>query len=250
MQPIVRAQDITKAFDTTPIVKGASFQIGTGDLAAIIGPAGCGKSTLLRCLNGLEALDSGSIEIFGVKMAREPGAPAPTKETARQLRQNVGMVLQGNNLFPHKTLLQNVMMAPMVVRNAPRDEAAAIAERVLEKVGLAGEMDRYPIDLSGGQQQRGAIARALALAPKVMLYDAPTAALEQALVDEVLDVMKGLGGEGLTQIVVTDEIGFAREACDRTLYMEDGEIVEVLVKAEGAGGPKDPRTQTFLGRFA
>lgn len=250
MQPILRAEDVTKAFDTTPILRGVSLQIAAGDLAAIIGPAGCGKSTLLRCLNGLETLDSGSIEIFGLKMSRDAGAPSPAKETARQLRQNVGMVLQGFNLFPHKTLLQNVMMAPMVVKNASRDEAAATAERLLEKVGLSDEMDRYPIDLSGGQQQRGAIARALALAPKVMLYDAPTAALEQALVDEVLDVMKVLDGEGLTQVIVTDEIGFAREACDRTLYMEDGEIVEVLVKDQNGGGPKDPRTQKFMGRFA
>ncbi len=249
MQPILRAEDVSKALDATPILRSVSFHIAAGDLAAIIGPAGCGKSTLLRCLNGLETVDSGSVEIFGQKMSRAAGAPSPPKETARQLRQNVGMVLQGFSLFPHKTLLQNVMMAPMVVRNATRDEAAATAERLLEKVGLYEEMDRYPMDLSGGQQQRGAIARALALAPKVMLYDAPTVGLEQALADEVLDVMKALDGEGLTQVIVTDEIAFVREACDCTLYMEDGEIIEVLGKKQAAGGAQDPRTQKFLGRF-
>ncbi len=249
MQPILRAEDVRKQFDTTPILKGVSFQIEAGDLVSIIGPSGCGKSTLLRCLNGLETLDSGSIEVCGVTLARGPGVRPQPSDMAHRLRKNVGMVFQSFNLFPHRTLLQNVMMAPMVVKRTPRDEAAADAERLLQKVGLYEQMDRYPINLSGGQQQRAAIARALAMAPKVMLYDEPTSALDPALVDEVLDVMKELDAEGMTQIVVTHEIRFAREASDYIIYMEKGEIIEISDEDEIFENPKDPRTRQFLRRF-
>ncbi len=159
------------------------------------------------------------------------------------------MVFQGFNLFPHRTLLQNVMMAPMVVKNTDREEAAGLAEHLLRKVGLSEQMDRYPVNLSGGQQQRGAIARALAMAPKVMLYDEPTAALDRALVDEVLDVMRQLGAEGLTQIVVTQEMRFAREA-DRVVYMEAGEIVEISGKGAIFERPQESRARQFLECFA
>ncbi|TCT01084.1 amino acid ABC transporter ATP-binding protein [Aquabacter spiritensis] len=250
MQPILRAENVHKSFDKTHILKGVSFQIEEGDLVSIIGPSGCGKSTLLRCLNGLETLDSGMIEACGVRLERKPGAPEVPGEVAHRLRRNVGMVFQQYNLFPHKTLLQNVMMAPMVVKGTKKEEAEANAERLLKKVGLYEQMDRYPINMSGGQQQRGAIARALAMAPKIMLYDEPTSALDPGLVDEVLDVMKELDAEGMTQIVVTHEMRFARDASDYIIYMEKGDIVEISDEDEIFENPKDPRTRQFLHRFA
>ncbi|MFG1434108.1 amino acid ABC transporter ATP-binding protein [Xanthobacter sediminis] len=253
---MVRVDDVRKSYGALDILKGVSFQIEEGDLVSIIGPSGCGKSTLLRCLNGLETLDTGVIEICGVALKRAPGAkgagPAGTAEIERAahlLRKNVGMVFQSFNLFPHKTLLENVMLAPMVVKGMRKDEAEANAERLLKKVGLGERLEHYPIDLSGGQQQRGAIARALAMAPKVMLYDEPTSALDPGLVDEVLDVMKELDREGMTQIVVTHEMRFARDASDYIIYMEKGEIVEISDEDEMFSNPKDPRTRQFLRRF-
>ncbi|WP_454918585.1 amino acid ABC transporter ATP-binding protein [Xanthobacter sediminis] len=248
MQPIVRVDDVRKSYGATDILRGVSFQIEEGDLVSIIGPSGCGKSTLLRCLNGLEKLDSGAIEICGVALARGPG-PGDFAHTAHLLRRNVGMVFQSFNLFPHKTLLENVMLAPMVVKGLSKAEAEANAERLLQKVGLGERLEHYPIDLSGGQQQRGAIARALAMAPKVMLYDEPTSALDPGLVDEVLDVMKELDREGMTQIAVTHEMRFARDASDYIIYMEKGEIVEISDEDEIFTNPKDPRTRQFLHRF-
>ncbi len=250
MQPIVRVEDIHKSFDKNPILKGVSFQIEEGDLVSLIGPSGCGKSTLLRCLNGLEVIDQGRVEICGVAMERKASAPpGPLGEVAHKLRRNVGMVFQTFNLFPHKTLIQNVMLAPMVVKGVSRDEAAATAEKLLKKVGLEAQVDRYPINLSGGQQQRGAIARALAMAPKVMLYDEPTSALDPIVVDEVLDVMKELDREGMTQIVVTHEMRFARDASDYIVFMDEGEIIEISDEDEIFQSPKDPRTRQFLHRF-
>jgi polar amino acid transport system ATP-binding protein len=250
MQPIVRVENVHKSFDKTPILKGISFQIEEGDLVSLIGPSGCGKSTLLRCLNGLEVLDSGRVEICGVAMERKPSAsPGPLPDVAHKLRRNVGMVFQNFNLFPHKTLIQNVMLAPMVVKGVTRDEAAGLAEMLLKKVGLADQVDRYPLNLSGGQQQRGAIARALAMAPKVMLYDEPTSALDPIVVDEVLDVMKELDREGMTQIVVTHEMRFARDASDYIVFMDKGEIIEISDEDQIFQNPKDPRTRQFLHRF-
>jgi polar amino acid transport system ATP-binding protein len=250
MQPIVRVENVHKSFDKTPILKGISFQIEEGDLVSLIGPSGCGKSTLLRCLNGLEVLDSGRVEICGVAMERQPStSPGPLADVAHKLRRNVGMVFQNFNLFPHKTLIQNVMLAPMVVKGISRDEAAGLAEKLLRKVDLAEQVDRYPLNLSGGQQQRGAIARALAMAPKVMLYDEPTSALDPIVVDEVLDVMKELDREGMTQIVVTHEMRFARDASDYIVFMDKGEIIEISDEDEIFQSPKDPRTRQFLHRF-
>jgi polar amino acid transport system ATP-binding protein len=250
MQPIVQVEDVHKSFDKTPILKGVSFKIEEGDLVSLIGPSGCGKSTLLRCLNGLEVLDSGRVEICGVAMERKPSTPAgPLADVAHKLRRNVGMVFQSFNLFPHKTLIQNVMLAPMVVKGIARDEAAGLAEKLLKKVGLGEQVDRYPLNLSGGQQQRGAIARALAMAPKVMLYDEPTSALDPIVVDEVLDVMKELDREGMTQIVVTHEMRFARDASDYIVFMDKGEIIEISDEDEIFQNPKDPRTRQFLHRF-
>jgi polar amino acid transport system ATP-binding protein len=249
-QPIVQVEDVRKSFGATAILKGVSFALQAGDLVSIIGPSGCGKSTLLRCLNGLETMDSGSIAICGVAMRRDPGAAADIAHAAHRVRKNVGMVFQSYNLFPHKTLLENVMMAPMVVKGTSKAEAQADAERLLKKVGLGDRLDLYPINLSGGQQQRGAIARALAMAPRVMLYDEPTSALDPSLVDEVLDVMKELDREGMTQIVVTHEMRFARDASDYIIYMEKGEIIEISDEDEIFTHPKDPRTRQFLHRFA
>ncbi|MEP9348910.1 amino acid ABC transporter ATP-binding protein [Xanthobacter sp. KR7-225] len=248
--PIVRVENVRKSFGATVILKGVSFALEEGDLVSIIGPSGCGKSTLLRCLNGLETMDSGTIEVCGVAMRQAPGARTYLAHTAHLLRKNVGMVFQAYNLFPHKTLIENVMMAPMVVKGTSKAEAEANAERLLKKVGLGDRLDLYPINLSGGQQQRGAIARALAMAPKVMLYDEPTSALDPSLVDEVLDVMKELDREGMTQIVVTHEMRFARDASDYIIFMEQGEIVEISDEDEIFNHPKDPRTRQFLRRFA
>ncbi|MEW6122387.1 MAG: amino acid ABC transporter ATP-binding protein [Pseudomonadota bacterium] len=249
MQPILRVENVHKSFDTTQILKGVSFQIEEGDLVSIIGPSGCGKSTLLRCLNGLETIDSGAIEACGVRMERKVGAPEIPGEVSHRLRRNVGMVFQQYQLFPHKTLIQNVMMAPMVVKGVKEDEARANAERLLRKVGLHEQRDRFPINLSGGQQQRGAIARALAMAPRIMLYDEPTSALDPGLVDEVLDVMKELDNEGMTQICVTHEMRFARDASDYIIFMEKGDIVEISDEDAMFTNPKDPRTRQFLRRF-
>lgn len=249
MQPILRVENVHKSFDTTQILKGVSFQIEEGDLVSIIGPSGCGKSTLLRCLNGLETIDSGAIEACGVRMERKAGAPEIPGEVSHRLRRNVGMVFQQYQLFPHKTLIENVKMAPMVVKGVKEAEAHANAERLLRKVGLYEQRDRFPINLSGGQQQRGAIARALAMAPRIMLYDEPTSALDPGLVDEVLDVMKELDNEGMTQICVTHEMRFARDASDYIIFMEKGDIVEISDEDAMFTNPKDPRTRQFLRRF-
>ena len=226
-----------------------TFAIEEGDLVSIIGPSGCGKSTLLRCLNCLEILDSGSISIAGVKLGRagkheHPDAAFYAK--AHELRAEVEMVLQSLNLFPHKTVRENVMLAPMVVKKEPRDAAEANAVRLLEKVGLEKYKDRYPYQLSGGQQQRAAIARALAMSPKVMLYDEPTSSLDPELVNEVLEVMRELDREGMTQLIVTHEMRFARDASDYIIYMEHGEIVEISDEDEIFISPKDDRTRRFL----
>jgi polar amino acid transport system ATP-binding protein len=248
--PLVSIQDLHKSYDDTPILKGVSFAIEEGDLVSVIGPSGCGKSTMLRCINGLETLDSGVITAAGATISRKPGAKldADFEKTAHALRQRVGMVFQQFNLFPHRTLLENTMMAPIIVRGVPREDAEKTGRTLLEKVGLGTHADRYPANLSGGQQQR-AIARALAMQPKVMLYDEPTSALDPELVDEVLHVMKALDAEGMTQIVVTHEMRFARDASDYIIYMEGGHIVEISDEDEIFDNPKDERTRRFLRRF-
>ncbi len=251
VQPLVSVVDLHKSFDDTPILKGVSFAIEEGDLVSVIGPSGCGKSTMLRCLNGLETLDSGCIKAAGASISRQPGTPLDRsfEKNAHALRQKVGMVFQQFNLFPHRTLLENTMLAPMTVRGVPREEAEKNGRRLLEKVGLGNHTDRYPANLSGGQQQRAAIARALAMQPQVMLYDEPTSALDPELVDEVLHVMKALDAEGMTQIVVTHEMRFARDASDYIIYMEGGHIIEISDEDEIFENPKDERTRRFLKRF-
>lgn len=233
------------------MLKGVGFSLEEGDLVSVIGPSGCGKSTMLRCINGLELLDSGTITAAGTTVSRQPGAPAGPEisKNFHALRQRVGMVFQQFNLFPHRTLIENTMLAPMLVRGIPREDAEKTGRALLGKVGLSAMEDRYPANLSGGQQQRAAIARALAMQPKVMLYDEPTSALDPELVDEVLHVMKELDAEGMTQIVVTHEMRFAREASDYIIFMEGGHIVEISNGDEIFTQPKDERTRRFLRRF-
>jgi polar amino acid transport system ATP-binding protein len=251
-QSIVHVSDLRKSFGDVSILRGVGFDVEEGDLVSIIGPSGCGKSTLLRCLNALEVLDSGEIRIAGVSLSRSEGERRLNRnfhDLAHELRQRVGMVFQQFNLFPNKTILENITLAPLVVKEEPRELVEKDGLRLLDKVGLGGFAKRYPAQLSGGQQQRAAIARALAMNPKVMLYDEPTSALDPMLVDEVLSVMKALDAEGMTQIVVTHEIRFAREASDYIIYMEHGEVVEISDEDEIFTNPKDERTRKFLYRF-
>lgn len=249
---LISVKDLYKDIEDTPVLKGINFSIEEGDLVSIIGPSGCGKSTLLRCLNCLDILDSGSISIAGVTVSCEPGKPHSPKFASRahKLRQQVGMVFQAFNLFRNKTILQNVMLAPMVVKRIPEDKARDTAMHMLEKVGLSQFASRYPDNLSGGQRQRAAIARAMAMNPKVMLYDEPTSSLDPEMVEEVLVVMKSLDAEGMTQIVVTHEMRFARNASDYIIFMEKGEIVEISDEDEIFISPKDERTRRFLRHFS
>ncbi|GAB4167458.1 MAG: amino acid ABC transporter ATP-binding protein [Terrimicrobiaceae bacterium] len=251
-KPLVEVEGLRKSYDQTEILKGVSLKVEQGDLVSIIGPSGCGKSTFLRCLNFLEIPTAGRVSIGGVTIDCKGLEDAPPKDIdarAHQLRQIVGMVFQQFHLFPHKTILENVVLAPRVVRGVPAGEAEETGRAFLKKVGLENFADRYPAMMSGGQQQRAAIARALAMNPKVMLYDEPTSALDPELVDEVLQVMKDLDGEGMTQIVVTHEMRFARDASDYIVFMEGGHIVEISDEDEIFQNPKDERTRKFLRRF-
>ena len=247
--PLIQVKDLRKSFEDDVVLRGVSIDIEEGDLVSIIGPSGCGKSTFLRCLNCLEYIDSGTVSIAGVTVSRAIGEKTMDKkflDACHRMRQEVGMVFQSFNLFPHKTVLENIMMAPMVVKHVSESDAKAKAHQLLEKVGLGGFANKYPATLSGGQTQRAAIARALAMAPKVMLYDEPTSALDPELVGEVLQVMKDLDNDGMTPIVVTHQMKFARDASDYIIFMDGGEIVE---KEDGDvlfEHPQNPRTQNFL----
>ena len=250
--PFIAVESLYKSFGDTPVLQNVSFGMRQGDLVSIIGASGCGKSTLLRCLNFLEVPDSGKISIGGVALSRSgPEQPFDQKmeALANSVRSKVGMVFQNLHLFPHKTVLENITLAPMVVKRASRNRAETEAMALLEKVGLQDFAKRYPMNLSGGQAQRAAIARALAMAPQVMLYDEPTSALDPALVDEVLQVMHDLDREGMTQIVVTHEMRFARSASDYIIFMEAGQIIEISDADELFQNPRDERTRQFLKHF-
>ena len=250
--PLLALENLHKSYDDFVVLKGVSLQVREGDLVSIIGPSGCGKSTFLRCMNFLETPSAGKVSIAGVTIDCGGLGGAPPKDLqkrAHELRQHVGMVFQGFNLFPHRTILENVTLAPQVVRGVSREEAEASGRRVLEKVGLGAFANRYPAQMSGGQQQRAGIARALAMNPKVMLYDEPTSALDPELVDEVLKVMQDLDAEGMTQIVVTHEMRFARDASDYIVFMQGGYIVEISGGEEMFTNPKDERTRKFLRNF-
>jgi len=245
---IVSARGIGKSFDGQAVLSDISLEVERGELVSVIGPSGCGKSTLLRCLNLLERPDSGTVAVAGVAISRQPGRrwTRADERLAHRLRGAVGMVFQGFNLFPHRTVLENVMLAPVAVKATGKPQARAEALALLDKVGLAAVADRYPVTLSGGQQQRAAIARALAMDPKVMLYDEPTSALDPLLTDEVLSVMRQLDRDGMTQIVVTHEMPFARAASDRVVFMQDGRIVEIADPEVMFANPAAAETRRFL----
>jgi len=242
--PGLGGRPATRAFELT------SLAVADNDFICLLGPSGCGKSTLLRCLNGLELLDSGRVRIGGVTLERHNGHfPRDLKTRLRGLRREVGMVFQSFNLFPHMTVLENALKAPVAVKGMSRADAEAVARALLAKVGLSDRLDYYPSQLSGGQQQRAAIARALAMSPEVMLYDEPTSSLDPTLVNEVLQIMRRLHDEGMTQVVVTHEMRFARDAADTILFMQEGLLVEAGPPAALFNSPRDPRTRDFLKSF-
>ena len=250
MSALISVDGLRKQFGATQALRGVSFDVEPCALTVIIGPSGCGKSTLLRCLNGLELFDAGRVRIGAVTLERENGlAAGDLAVRLRQLREEVGMVFQGFNLFPHLSALENVALAPRLVKKLARADAEAQARALLEKVGLGDRVDHHPAQLSGGQQQRAAIARALAMSPRVMLYDEPTSALDPSLVAEVLAIMRQLDREGMTQLVVTHEMRFAREVADRVLFLCEGELVEAAPPADLFGSPSDARTRAFLRDF-
>ena len=241
-QPILDIRHAAKSYGAHQVLKDISLTVKRGEIVAIIGPSGSGKSTLCRTINRLEAYESGSITIDGKTLPDEGKALA-------QLRADVGMVFQSFNLFAHKTILENVTLGPMKVRKKSKAEAEAKARELLARVGVTTQADKYPAQLSGGQQQRVAIARSLAMEPKVMLFDEPTSALDPEMVNEVLDVMTSLARSGMTMIVVTHEMGFARRAADRVVFMADGEIVEVATPATFFTSPRSNRAKDFLGKI-
>lgn len=251
-KPLIVIENLYKRFDGEVVLNDISFTIREGDLASIIGPSGCGKSTFLRCINCLELLDSGSISVDGVTLTRGHKQKPDNRmlDTVHKIRSEVGMVFQSYNLFPHKNLIDNIMLAPMVVKGMKKADAHDLALQMLDKVGLRGFASRSPLTLSGGQSQRAAIARALALNPRVMLYDEPTSALDPELVGEVLQVMKALDSEGMTQIIVTHEMRFARDASDYIIFMDNGEIVEYDDGDILFEHPRNERTKAFLRHFA
>jgi len=247
---LIEIKELKKAFQGTPVLRGIDLCVDAGRLTALIGPSGCGKSTLLRCLNGIETFDEGRISIAGISLERHGSrAQREQRRAACQLRRTVGIVFQSFNLFPHMSTLDNVACPPMIVKGVPKNEARLEALELLNKVGLKDKAALFPAQLSGGQQQRAAIARALAMKPKVLLYDEPTSALDPALVDEVLDVMRGLDSEGITQLVVTHEMHFARDAADKIVFMSGGLIVEEGPAEKIFSNPSDNRTRQFLRRY-
>ena len=239
---MIKASNLTKSFNNLLVFKDLNVKVKKGEVLVVIGASGSGKSTLLRCLNHLEELDSGTIIIEGEKLNPKD------KKMLRKITTKMGMVFQNFNLFPHMTAVQNVMEAPLVVKKEKKSEVLQRAKQLLSKVGLADKMDYYPSKLSGGQQQRVAIARALAMNPDIMLFDEPTSALDPELVGEVLNVMKDLAKEGMTMVVVTHEMGFAREVADRVIFMDGGKIVEEGTPEEVFSHPKEDRTKEFLNK--
>ncbi|HTI15500.1 MAG TPA: amino acid ABC transporter ATP-binding protein [Dictyobacter sp.] len=240
---LIRTHKLNKYFGEKHVLKDIDFEVRRREVVALIGPSGAGKSTLIRCLNALEAASNGDIYIYGEKL--NPHLPA---KKLSPIRRELGMVFQNFNLFPHMTVLQNVIQAPLLVRKMPKEQAVALGEGLLAKVGLRERKDAYPAHLSGGQKQRVAIARALAMQPRALLFDEPTSALDPELVGEVLKVMRDLAYEGSTMIVVTHEMQFARDVSDRVVFMSDGAIVEQGDPDDLFRNPKEKRTQMFLER--
>jgi glutamate transport system ATP-binding protein len=239
---LVVLKNVNKHFGALHVLQDINLTIARGEVVVVIGPSGSGKSTLCRTINRLETIDSGTITIDGKPL------PAEGKELAR-LRADVGMVFQSFNLFAHKTVLENVMLGQIKVRRKDKKEAERRARDLLDRVGVAGQADKYPAQLSGGQQQRVAIARALAMDPKVMLFDEPTSALDPEMINEVLEVMRQLAAEGMTMVVVTHEMGFARSAANRVVFMADGRIVEEAVPDQFFSAPRSDRAKDFLSKI-
>jgi polar amino acid transport system ATP-binding protein len=250
-EPMVKAEGVHKYFGRLEVLKGISLEVAPGEVMCILGPSGSGKSTFLRCINHLEKINYGRLwvdgDLVGYRQSGDKIHELRESEVA-QRRADIGMVFQRFNLFPHMCALDNVIEAPCRVRRTPRREAIESAKHLLERVGLADKLNAYPTQLSGGQQQRVAIARALAMQPKLMLFDEPTSALDPELVGEVLDVMRGLAGDGMTMIVVTHEIGFAREAGDTLVFMDGGVVVESGDPRQVIANPQHERTQSFLSK--
>ena len=239
---LLSVRHLRKVFGEHAIFEDFNLDVHKGEVVVIIGPSGCGKSTLLRCLNGLEPIQGGEILLDGERVLRDD-------TSITKMRQKIGMVFQSYELFPHKTILDNILLAPMKVRGIKKEEAEATATKYLQKVGLLDKAHSYPDQLSGGQQQRVAIARALCMKPKALLFDEPTSALDPEMVNEVLDVMKELANEGMTMAVVTHEMGFAREVGDRVVFVDGGIIQEEGTPEELFGHPKTERCKSFLSKI-
>lgn len=254
MPAMIEVRDVVKSFGPLEVLKGVSFDVQPGEVAVIIGSSGSGKSTILRCINFLEDFQQGVITVNGKPVGYETdgsGARRPQPEAAiASHRQRVGMVFQSFNLFPHKSVVENVMVGPLRAKGMAKAEAREIAEALLAKVGLSNKLDAYPANLSGGQQQRVAIARALAMQPEVMLFDEVTSALDPELVGEVLHVMRELAQEGMTMVLVTHEMHFARDVGDRILFFDAGKIVEQGAPKEVLDHPQSDRLRSFLSRFS
>ena len=241
-RPLVTLEHVNKHFGDLHVLKDVDLEVGEGEVVVVIGPSGSGKSTLCRAINRLETIESGRITVDGQPL------PEEGKDLAR-LRADVGMVFQSFNLFAHKTILENVTLGPIKVRGVPKAQAEARAKELLERVGVQAQATKYPAQLSGGQQQRVAIARALAMDPKVILFDEPTSALDPEMINEVLDVMISLARSGMTMVVVTHEMGFARRAADRVVFMADGEIVEQAEPEQFFTAPRSERAKDFLSKI-
>jgi polar amino acid transport system ATP-binding protein len=238
---MIKFDALNKWYGANHVLQGIDLHVSKGEVVVVCGPSGSGKSTLIRCVNGLEKFQDGSLTVNGV-------SPAHGK-SLRQLRMELGFVFQQFNLYPHKTALENVTLAPIHVRKLPKEEAISRGQALLAKVGLADKFNAYPAQLSGGQQQRVAIARSLCMQPQIMLFDEPTSALDPEMINEVLDVMVALAKDGMTMIVVTHEMGFARKVADRVVFMDKGVIVEVAKPEDFFTAPKSDRTREFLGKI-
>lgn len=239
---MIKVEKVEKSFGDHKVLKQVSLTVGKGEVIVILGPSGSGKSTLLRTINGLETIDQGKVIVDGISVHE-------SLQNTYQVRQHTGMVFQQFNLFNHKTVLENVTMGPIKVKGLSQAKADEVARALLKKVGLPEKEAAYPSQLSGGQQQRVAIARSLAMGPSVMLFDEPTSALDPELIKEVLDVMRALAGEGMTMIVVTHEMGFAREVADRIVFMDDGVIIEAAAAEDFFANPQNERTVQFLAKI-
>ncbi|MGF7031082.1 putative glutamine transport system ATP-binding protein [Paenibacillus mucilaginosus] len=239
---MIKFRDVNKHYGTFHVLKDINLTIGQGEVVVVIGPSGSGKSTLLRCINRLETISDGDLTVDDVKINDK-------RTDINQLRRNIGMVFQHFNLYPHRTVLENITLAPMKVLGVSRQEAEETAMHYLTKVGIPEKAKVYPSQLSGGQQQRVAIARGLAMKPKIMLFDEPTSALDPEMIGEVLDVMRDLAKEGMTMVVVTHEMGFAREVADRVVFMDQGQILETSAPKDFFENPREERARTFLSRL-